>query len=108
KGVLNATHRQSHSTPTPLMPGPLYELEVHLDATSWLFEPGHRIRLSISHADFPNTWPSPTPATSRVPHGAARPSRLVLPGVLPATESRPPPDVALPQPHRAPDRGSYR
>jgi predicted acyl esterase len=108
KGVLNATHRQSHSTPAPLTPGQLYELEVELDATSWLFEPGHRIRLSVSNADFPNTWPSPTPATSRVHHGAARPSRLVLPAVLPATESLPPPDLAPAQTDGDPNRGTYR
>ncbi len=56
-------------------------MEIELDATSWLFEPGHRIRLSISNADFPNTWPGPTLATSRLHFGAERPSRLVLPVV---------------------------
>jgi hypothetical protein len=108
KGVLNATHRESHSTPTALTPGQQYELEVALDATSWLFEPGHRIRLSISNADFPNTWPSPAPATSRVYHGAERPSRLVLPGVLPATDPLPSPDLAPSQTDVGPDRGTYR
>jgi hypothetical protein len=79
KGVLNATHRDSHERPSPLVPGQLYELEIPLDATGWLFEPGHRIRLSISNADFPNSWPSPTLATSRLHRGPARPSRLILP-----------------------------
>jgi hypothetical protein len=79
KGVLNATHRDSHERPSPLVPGQLYELEIPLDATGWRFEPGHRIRLSLSNADFPNTWPSPTPATSRLHRGQARPSRLILP-----------------------------
>ena len=69
KGVLNATHRDSHEHPSPLVPGQLYELEIPLDATGWLFEPGHRIRLSLSNADFPNSWPSPTLATSRMEGG---------------------------------------
>ena len=81
KGVLNATHRESHSDPSPLVPGEVVELTIDLDATSWLFEPGHRIRLSVSNADFPNAWPSPTLATSRLHLGGERPSRLILPVV---------------------------
>jgi putative CocE/NonD family hydrolase len=91
KGVLNATHRESHTDPSPLVPGRVYELEIELDATSWLFEPGHRIRLSISNADFPNTWPAPTLATSRVHFGAERPSRLLLPVVGPVVTPLPEP-----------------
>jgi hypothetical protein len=91
KGVLNATHRASHERPSPLVPGQVYELEVPLDATSWLFEPGHRIRLSLSNADFPNAWPSPVLATSRVHRGAARPSRLILPVVTPEERALPRP-----------------
>src|SRR5262249_28370599 len=108
KGVLNATHRESHSSPSPLTPGQLYELEIDLDATSWLFEPGHRIRLSVSNADFPNTWPSPAPATSRLHHGAARPSRLVLPGVSPVTDPLPTPDLAPARTEEVTNRGTYR
>jgi hypothetical protein len=63
------------------VPGEPTELTIELDATSWLFEPGHRLRLSVSNADFPNTWPSPTLATSRLHRGADRPSRLILPVV---------------------------
>jgi hypothetical protein len=106
KGVLNATHRASHERPAPLVPGQIYELEVPLDATSWLFEPGHRIRLSVSSADFPNAWPSPALATSRVHRGAVRPSRLILPLVspekrvlpTPAFESAPAEAGAAPRP----------
>ena len=82
KGILNATHRDSHSDPAPLVPGEVYELSIELDATSWRFAPGHRLRLSISNADFPNAWPSPILATSRLHLGGERPSRLILP-VLP-------------------------
>jgi hypothetical protein len=102
KGVLNATHRESHSDPTPLVPGEVYTLDIELDAASWVFEPGHRIRLSVSNADFPNTWPSPKPATSRVHWGPfaaggeanagdAAGSRLILPAVPAAERALPVP-----------------
>ncbi len=95
KGVLNATHRDSHSDPSPLVPGEEYELTIDLDATSWRFAPGHRLRLSISNADFPNMWPAPTLAASRLHLGGTDPSRLVLP-VLPE------PADLLPAPNFAP------
>jgi predicted acyl esterase len=94
KGVLNATHRESHSDPSPLVPGEVVELTIDLDATSWLFEPGHRIRLSVSNADFPNAWPSPALATSRLHLGGERPSRLILPVLPEPAEPLPAPDFA--------------
>src|SRR5262249_6543423 len=45
------------------------------------------------NADWPNVWPTPHPATSRVHRGAARPSRLVLP-LVPAAGSAEPPRFA--------------
>ena len=94
KGILNATHRESDSDPTPLVPGARYELTMELDATSWRFAPGHRVRLSISNADFPNAWPSPMLATSRLHLGGERPSRFVLPVVPDPTEPLPAPAFA--------------
>lgn len=94
KGVLNATHRDSHVTPEALVPGEVYELTLELDATGWQFLPGHRLRLSISNADFPNAWPAPTLASSRIHLGGERPSRLDLPTLPPAEAPLPPPDFA--------------
>src|SRR5918998_1098213 len=102
KGVLNATHRDSHSNPSPLVPGQVVELAIALDATSWRFAPGHRIRLSVSNADFPNAWPSPTLATSRLHLGGERPSRLILPVLPEPVEPLPVPDFA-PSPFRLED-----
>jgi hypothetical protein len=102
KGVLNATHRDSHSDPSPLVPGEVVQLTIELDATSWLFEPGHRVRLSVSNADFPNAWPSPTLAASRLHLGGKRPSRLILPVVPEPAERLPMPDFA-PSPFRIED-----
>jgi len=79
RGVLNATHRHSHSVPQPLTPGDIYELEIPMKVTSWVFQPGHRIRVAISSSDFPTIWPSPQPATNTVLRGSNNPSCIVLP-----------------------------
>jgi hypothetical protein len=94
KGVLNLTHRDSHVEPTPLVPGAVYEIMLDLDATAWQFALGHRLRLSLAHADFPNVWPMPALATTTVHHGPARPSRLLLPVVPPADDPLPAPTLA--------------
>jgi uncharacterized protein len=78
RGVLNLTHRASHSRPEPLEPDKPYDVVVELDATSWIFEAGHRLRLDVAGADWPNVWPPPEPLTLGV--SSAR-SALVLPVV---------------------------
>jgi hypothetical protein len=88
--MLNATRRESLSEPTPITPGEIYKLDIQLDCTAWRFAPGHRIRLSIANADWPNVWPTPQPATNQVYRGPAHPSRLILP-VVPASGSAKPP-----------------
>jgi putative CocE/NonD family hydrolase len=93
KGMLNATRRASLTDPASIAPGEPLELTVEIDATAWRFDPGHRIRLTIANADFPNIWPTPETATSTVFHGGARPSRLMLP-VVPDRGSAPAPTFA--------------
>ena len=90
KGMLNATRRESFREPKPLTPGEIYELEIQLDCTAWIFAAGHRIRLSIASADWPNVWPTPQVATNHVYWGPGHPSHLILP-VVPAAGSAPPP-----------------
>jgi len=51
---------------------------IPLWATAWALAPGHRLRLSISCADFPRTWPDPTSPRLRIGRGA---SALRLPAV---------------------------
>jgi len=80
-GVLNGTRRTSLERPEAMTPGEVYELFVDLDATAWRFDKGHRLRLSISSADFPNLWPTPYDGINRLYMGALRPSRLDLPAV---------------------------
>lgn len=76
RGIANLTHRESHEAPSPLEPGRAYRVDVELDATSWVFEAGHRVRVDLAAADFPSTWPPPLPGTIAVDAGA---SVLVLP-----------------------------
>ena len=79
KGILNGTHRDSHSIPETLEPATVYELTLELKATAWRFSTGHRIRFSISNADFPVIWPTPYPMATRLHSSGRRPTRLLLP-----------------------------
>ena len=93
KGMLNITRRNSLEHPEPAVAGEIYPLEIELDATAWVFKPGQRIRLAIANADWPNVWPTPYPAVSRIYFGATRPASLLLPTV-PLQGSAAPPDFA--------------
>jgi predicted acyl esterase len=62
-GVLNLAHRTSNEHPEPLTPGEDTEITLTLDACGYRFEPGHRIRLSLSTAYWPMILPPPTDAT---------------------------------------------
>ncbi|HEV8489914.1 MAG TPA: CocE/NonD family hydrolase [Candidatus Limnocylindrales bacterium] len=81
KGMLNVTRRHSLTEPERLTPDEVVELAIDVDATAWRFRPGHRVRVSIASADWPNVWPTPEPATNTVRFGPAHASRLVLPVV---------------------------
>jgi putative CocE/NonD family hydrolase len=98
KGVLNATRRASLTDPEPLTPGEVYELTIPLDCTAWRFRKGHRIRVAIASADFPNVWPSPLPATNAVHRSVVRPSRIVLPVTPPQNPPLPAPELVPPSP----------
>ncbi|MBM4438267.1 MAG: CocE/NonD family hydrolase [Actinobacteria bacterium] len=80
-GVLNATRRDSLRDPAPLAPDQVYPLDWELDGTAWRFPAGHRLRLSVCSADFPNLWPTPEPGTNRVYRTTLHPSTLSLPVV---------------------------
>jgi uncharacterized protein len=78
RGLLNLSHRESRERPSPLEPGTPYRAEVELEVTSWIFEPGHTIRLDLAGSDWPNAWPPPAAATLTFERGG---SALILPGV---------------------------
>ncbi len=90
-GILNLTHRQSHTDPQPLTPGEIYEIKVTLKATGYCFLPGHRLRLSVASAAWPIIWPSPYRADNTLHRGPATPSRLILPVVPMAVDTPAPP-----------------
>jgi hypothetical protein len=88
-GSLNGTRRQSLTDPQPMKPEEIYELNVPMMPTGWVLKPGHRLRLAISGADFPNLWPTPEKARLSVYRDAKRPSRVILP-VVPESKLAPP------------------
>jgi predicted acyl esterase len=76
RGVLNLTHRDSHEAPQPLEPGTPVTVTIELDATSWVWEPGHRLRLDLAGSDFPSSWPPPEAGTIALDRAG---STLILP-----------------------------
>jgi len=95
KGYLNATRRNSFERPEPLTPGEIYELHIPLKATSWVFEKGHRIRVSIQSGDWWNLWPTPKKAVNNIYRNRIEQSRITLPLISPSKEDLPKP-VFLP------------
>jgi predicted acyl esterase len=92
--ALNGTHRSSAARPEPLEPGEVYPLDIEMHFTSWVFSKGHRVRLSISNAQWPMFWPTPHPMRTTLGLGGPAPTRLVLP-VVPH-EARPKPSFLPP------------
>ena len=95
RGLLNLTHRESRESPSPLVPGEPVEVTVELEVTSWVFEPGHRIRLDLAGSDWPNVWPPPYAGSLEIDRGASRLTLPTLDGAAPV--ERPP---SLPPPRR--------
>jgi uncharacterized protein len=94
RGLLNLTRRRSLTEPEPMRPGVVEEVELELDVTSWVFPAGHRLRLSLAGADWPNLVPPPAPVTLTVERDG---SALTLP-VLHDPSPSPPPSLPPPRP----------
>ncbi len=93
-GALNGTQYCSTTEPERLAPGRTYSLRWELHFTTWVFKPGHRIRLAVSNAQFPMIWPTPYPMVSQLRFG---PSRVELP-IVPAVSGYPSPELPRPEP----------
>jgi putative CocE/NonD family hydrolase len=80
-GILNLTHRRSHTTPEPLIPGAAETVRVPLRAAGYRFAAGHRLRVSVATACWPVIWPSPYAGALTIHGGgdAATASHLELP-----------------------------
>jgi hypothetical protein len=94
RGFLNLTRRHSLTDPEPLRPGVVEAVELELDATSWVFPAGHRLRLSLAGSDWPNLVPPPAPVTLTVERDGSVLALPVLDGPAPA----PPPSLPPPRP----------
>ncbi len=82
----NGTHRESARDPDDIVPGVFFPLDIEMLFTSWVFQPGHRIRLSISNSQWPMFWPTPYPVTTSLRLGGEQAAQLILP-VLPPSKS---------------------
>jgi len=92
-GLARARFRQGMDREVPLVPGQVERYDIDLWFTSMVFQPGHRIRVSIASALFPkydrnlNTGGNNerdstfVVAHQRVLHDAAHPTHIVLPVV---------------------------
>lgn len=85
----NGTHRISARAPEDIVPGEVFPLEIELHFTSWTFQPGHRIRVAVSNAQWPMLWPTPYPMETTLAIGGERAARVRLPVVPPGEERRP-------------------
>ncbi len=89
-GMVRARHRNSWHEQELIEPGEVYEYRIPLGATACRFQKGHRIRLEICSADFPNhdrnhntggndlLEAKLVPADQHVFHSGEYPSRLIM------------------------------
>jgi putative CocE/NonD family hydrolase len=99
-GLLNLSQRKDRDAPSPMTPGKAENVEVTLDHCCWRFPKGVRLRVSISNAYWPLTWPDPEPVTLTV---FAGPSHIILPVRKEAGQPTPSfeaPEGARPMPRR--------
>jgi predicted acyl esterase len=98
KGWLRASHRaidaerstpyrpfHTHQNPEPLQPGRIYQFEIEVWPTSWVFKTGHRIRLELANGDS-RVFDAPfghhyglKMGTDTIYHDAQHPSHVLLP-----------------------------
>jgi predicted acyl esterase len=93
RGFLNLAQRRSRTDPEPMLPGVIEPVELELDATSWVFPAGHRLRLSLAGSDWPNLVPPPGPVTLLVERAGSTLTLPALDGPSPA----PPPSLPPPR-----------
>jgi putative CocE/NonD family hydrolase len=90
-GIIRARYRESRANPSPITPGAVYEYTIELWSTSFVFHPGHRLRVDIASANFPRFDRNPNTghplfsdaewqtARQTIFHDAAHPSHIALP-----------------------------
>jgi putative CocE/NonD family hydrolase len=90
-GIVRARYRDARASPAPLVPDAVTSFTIDLWATSYVFAPGHRLRVEISSSNFPrfdrnlNTGEDQATGTrmqtarQTVFHDRRHPSHVVLP-----------------------------
>ncbi len=93
EGWLRASHREldparstppspyhTHVDPQPLEPGTIYEFDIEIWPTCWVFQQGHRLRLDLAALDqLGQYYLGHLRATDTFHHDAEHPSHLLLP-----------------------------
>jgi putative CocE/NonD family hydrolase len=87
--AFNGTHRNSAREPEDIVPGEVFPLDIQLHLTSWVFQPGHKIRIAISNGMWPMLWPARELFTSTLQIGGEQGARIELPVVPPGEERTP-------------------
>ncbi len=85
----SGAQRESASHPADLELGRKYLIPIELHLTSWIFPPGHRVRVAISNALWPMIWPTPYAMTTSLYLGGEQTSRIELPIVPVEPAARP-------------------
>ena len=85
----SGAQRESAAHPADLEPGRKYLIPIELHFTSWIFPPGHRIRVAVSNALWPMIWPTPYAMTTSLYLGGEQASRIELPLVPVEPTARP-------------------
>ncbi|RLV84341.1 hypothetical protein JA9_004944 [Meyerozyma sp. JA9] len=71
-GIANLSHLVGDDTnPQLLEAGKEYDFTIRLDAIGYKFAKGHKIRLSLSTADWPSSWPSAKTPTLKIFSGSS-------------------------------------
>lgn len=92
-GIIRARFREGFEEERLLEPGRVYQYDIDLGATSYVFKAGHRIRVDVSSSNFPHfdrntntghklgedTLIDAIVATQTVLHDADHPSHIILP-----------------------------
>jgi hypothetical protein len=62
----SGAQRNSAEQPEYLVPGKVCTLRFKLHFTTWTFQPGHRIRIAVTNAQYPSFWPTPYRMTTQL------------------------------------------
>ena len=99
----NANHVESSEKPIQLIKGKIYTIKIDLHVTSWTFQKGHKIRISINNSQWPMIWPSPYAMTTTIRSNDKGRSFLKLPVLTNPTPMAKP----FPKPVAAPKLDGY-